>query len=502
MPKLPEKYHETYVPNALVRENTFLGMRPQKAALPRFASSKKLLPVPHWDGHPEAVAAYWKAWQLAFVNLRRPTKGNGFVSNYIDTAFNNCLFMWDSCFILMFGRYGQRAFDFQRTLDNLYAKQHVDGFISRQIREGDGGDSFHRHDLDSTGPNILAWSEWENYLVSGDKARLKKVFPVLAAYHRWLKTYRTWPDGSYWSSGWGCGMDNQPRVEERYTQEWHHGFVTWVDTCLQQLLSARLLEKMGRLLGRQDLAGEFAREHKALETLVNRKLWDAKTSYYYDRRADQSLSKVKSIGSYWALLAGVVPKQRLNAFVAHLDDPREFKRPHRIPTLSADHPEYKNHGGYWLGGVWAPTNYMVLRGLSLAGKDTLAHEIAMNHLDRVLKVFSKTGTLWENYSPERDTPGKPSKADFVGWTGLSPVAILFEYVFGLRPDHGRKRLVWDLRLLEGHGVQAYPFGEKGLLDLRVAARSSQKEKPQVQASSNVRLTLEIRWQGGRELRKL
>jgi hypothetical protein len=36
--------------------------------------------------------------------------------------------MWDSAFILLFARYGSRAFDFQRTLDNFYAKQHPDGY--------------------------------------------------------------------------------------------------------------------------------------------------------------------------------------------------------------------------------------------------------------------------------------------------------------------------------------------------------------------------------------
>lgn len=41
----------------------------------------------------------------------------------VDSAFNDCLFMWDSAFILMFARYGRRAHDFQRTLDNFYAKQ-------------------------------------------------------------------------------------------------------------------------------------------------------------------------------------------------------------------------------------------------------------------------------------------------------------------------------------------------------------------------------------------
>ena len=95
------------------------------------------------------------------------------------------------------------------------------------------------------------------------------------------------------------------------------------------------------------------------------------------------------------MLANLVPKERLDAFVAHLENENEFKRPHRVPTLSADHPAYRADGGYWCGGVWAPTTYMVLKGLRKNGYDNLAYDIACNHLENVVSVFRQTGTLWE-----------------------------------------------------------------------------------------------------------
>lgn len=52
---------------------------------------------------------------------------SGFVSNYIDAAFDGNVFMWDSVFMLMFGKYGARSFDFQGTLDNFYSHQYQDG---------------------------------------------------------------------------------------------------------------------------------------------------------------------------------------------------------------------------------------------------------------------------------------------------------------------------------------------------------------------------------------
>ncbi len=498
MKKMRMFVYDTHVRNPLVEENVFRSLAREEAELPAFAAVRSALPQPHWGNHGSAIDCYWQVWELAFRNLRRPTAENGFVANYIDTAFNDCLFMWDSAFILMFARYGCRAFDFQRTLDNLYAKQHPDGFICREIRESDGGDCFERFDPGSTGPNIMPWAEWEYFLTTGDRERLARVLPVLVAYHRWLRGYRTWPDGTYWSSGWGCGMDNQPRVPAGDSAWWGHGHLSWIDTCLQQVLSGRLLYAMASVLGREAEMADLAEEAERLGRTVNERMWDDTSAYYYDRLAGGTLSRVKTIGAYWALLAGIVPADRRERFIAHLGDPREFNRPHRVPSLSADHPKYQADGGYWLGGVWAPTDYMVLRGLTRAGCDALAHEIALNHLGNVVQVFERTGTVWENYAPESAAPGRPAKPDFVGWTGLPPVAVLFEYVFGLRPDVQAQRLVWDVRLLEEHGVGRYPFGRGGLLDLACGARSAPCEKPAIRAAANTPLDLEIRWEGGSE----
>lgn len=492
-------FYDTYIRQALVSENSFIGAPREEEEPPAFAAARGTLPAPFWQGHPEAVACYWKAWELAFANLRRPTPANGFVSNYIDTAFNDCLFMWDSAFITFFGRYGRRAFDFQRTLDNLYAKQHPDGFICREIREADGSDCFCRFDPASTGPNVLPWAEWEHFAATGDGERLARVFPVLLAFHRWLRAYRTWPDGSYWSSGWGSGMDNQPRLPAGMSREWYHGHLAWADACLQQALSAGLLLEMAAVLGREEETAPEREELARLAPLANGHLWDERTGFYHDRLPDGSLGGVKSIGAFWALLAGIVPRERLPRFIAHLEDEAAFNRPHRVPSLAADDPAYQPGGGYWLGGVWAPTNYMVLRGLTRAGADDLAHAIARNHLDNVVRVFDLTGTLWENYAPEAAAPGEPAKPDFVGWTGLAPIAVLLEYVFGLRPEAGAGRLVWDVRLLEEHGVRRYPFGRAGTVDLRCGPRSSAREKPAIEASADVPLALAVRWDGGSEV---
>ena len=128
----------------------------------------------------------------------------------------------------------------------------------------------------------------------------------------------------------------------------------------------------------------------------------------------------------------------------------------------------------------------------------MAHAIGLNHVVNVTRVFEKTQTLWENYAPEAASQGNPAMPDFVGFSGIGPIAVLLEYVMGLRPDAPGQRLLWDVRILEEHGVENYPFGGEGRLELHCAARKTQSEKPQVSIQSSVPIQLELRWQGGSE----
>ena len=486
-----------YAENAYVAKNPYLNMQAEDTPLPIYEKVKDRLPRPVWEGHEDALACYDKVWEIAFHNLRRPNAEAGFVSNFIDTAFNGYLFMWDSSFIVMFGRYGSQVFNFQKTLDNMYSHQHKDGFICREICESEPGEQFQRDDPASTGPNIMPWCEWEYFQLTGDKERLSRVFYPLLAYHKWLQHNRTWRDGSYWSCGLACGMDNQPRVQPGYSDHCSHGHGIWVDACIQMVISGKVLIEMGKILGHEQDTEWLVREVEMLTGLINDKLWSEQDAFYYDMWRS-GLSGVKSIGAYWSLLADIVPPERLPRLIAHLENPSEFKRPHRVPTLSADHPEYHEDGHYWKGSVWAPTNYMVLKGLERVGYHDLAHEIGCNTLDNVVEVYRQTGTVWENYSPEHTCPGKPAKSDFVGWTGLIPIAVLIEYVLGIKADAKNDEIVWRVNLTEQHGIERYPFGGKSV-DLVCAARQSADDEPQITVKCDTPVKLRVIWPGGEKV---
>lgn len=489
-----QPFLKTYVVNSIVDENTFKTEKPDTTVPPLLKNVKENMPQPYWENHPDVINCYWKAWDIAFSNLKSVNRVNGFVSPYIDPAFNNNIFMWDCSFMTMFGKYARQVFNFQNTLNNFYSKQHPDGFICREIREIDGTDVFERFDPASTGPNIMPWSEWEYFLNFNDIERLKKIFPVLLAYYDWYSTYRTWPDGSYYSSGWGCGMDNQKRVPSGYNPAFSHGFMSWIDISFQEVFSANILIEMAKIISRDKDVEHIISQKKMLIDYINKNMWDESEKYYFDRNRNGLLNKTKSIGSYWGLLAGSIPHDRVNQMVLHLEDTSMFARKHRIPTLSADDPFYDPNGDYWNGSIWAPTTYMVLRGLTKYNFDSLAFKIGINHLNNVVEVFNKTKTFWENYAPDK-VQGN-DRSNFVGWTGLVPINVLFEYVFGIRANVPENELTIDVNLLDEYGIINYPFGSNGKINIVCKKRKNTSQKPDVLITTNLPLKVVLKWSGG------
>ena len=211
---------------------------------------------------------------------------------------------------------------------------------------------------------------------------------------------------------------------------------------------------------------------------------------------DMRKASSKGISAFWVLQTDVLDKERLDSLVAHLSDTTEFAREHRVPSLSADHKKYNPLGRYWQGGIWPGTNYMVIDGLWRKGYRDLSREIASNHYGNVFQVWKNTGTFWEYYAPEKAEPGFMARKDFVGWTGLPPIAEFIECILGIRGQYSENRIEWDVRQLEAHGIERYPFGPEGVVGLKVAARQSASEKPVVTVTTNVPFDLVLLWGNG------
>ena len=267
--------------------------------LPQFAQTRDKLPAPVLAGKPEWVAMYWKAWELAFSNFHQPAPGSGYVSQFIDAAFNQNIFLWDTCFMTMFCNYGHPLVPGIGSLDNFYAKQHEDGEICREIDRRTGRDYAEwvnaegkplftrwgwagaRNDpviyqgraapepaprltLDALNHPILAWAELESYRVTGDRERLGLVYEPLVRYYGALQKYLRQGGGLYMSD-W-ASMDNSPR------NPFLKGGGCAVDTSSQMVLFARNLATMAGLLGQAGPARAFTREADELSRRINERM--------------------------------------------------------------------------------------------------------------------------------------------------------------------------------------------------------------------------------------
>ena len=435
--------------------------------------NKKYLPQPILEEHTGWVDLYYRAFDIAFGKVKKGTPQNQFVPAYMDEAFSENIFQWDTTFMTMFGRYSNGQLPSITSLENFYVSQHEDGWISRELREKDGTsywpkDESHQANC-SINPPLFSFAEWLNYQVSGDSQRFlkdikgKTILQRLVDYFDWIKANRRWENGLYWTTSYANGMDHSPRLAPK--DECDHAGGSWIDISAQQALNALYIARIAGAVGNTQIQRRFEQEHSELKALINRELWNKQDGFYYDKNRENQWFKVKTPASFWPMVAEVSDHPRNRRMIEeHLLNPREFWTLHHLPSVATNEPGYHADGSYWDGAVWAPTSYQTMLGLASAGEHQLAQRIAANHLEHLYWVYRQTNTLYENYQPEAVAKGVKARPDFVGWTGVIPIAGLIEHILGIEVNAPQDSLTWRLTLSERHGIRQLKFGDN-LVDL-------------------------------------
>ncbi len=476
--------------------------------LPKFDEIKDKLPDPIFEDAPDYVNCYRFALSILYKNLHKPSNNSGYVSNFVDAAFNQHIFMWDTAFMTFFCNILHPYIPGIRSLDNFYAKQFDDGEIPRELVRESGKDFelwvnsgrhqlysyFHNNygfrklftlthltindyykpylgrspkhppylTLDNLNNPIMAWAEMESFRHTNDAERLLMVYkPLYMYYLSWYEYLQR--DNGLFVTDWAT-MDNSPR--NKYLG-------CGVDSACQMALFGKNLLEIIDIINERNLASkeqqiEMAEERanisnklNELKKVINELMWDEEIGFYFDLKDDGEKAPVKTIAAYWALLSGVADAEKTEKLVGWLNNPNAFKRLHRVPVCSADSEGFEPRGAYWKGSVWAPTNTMVIRGLESVGYPDLAKEIAENHLDNIVKVFSDTGTIWENYPPDFADKCDSDKPDFVGWSGMAPILFFIEYKIGIKSDAVANKVIWKIpESKKSVGCKKYWFGGK------------------------------------------
>jgi glycogen debranching enzyme len=475
-------------------------------AIPTFAESKNKLPIPILTKDTGWISMYWKAWDIAFSNFKSPPKGSPLVSNFIDEAFNEYIFQWDTEFMIMFARYCHNIFPAIQSLDNFYCRQHSDGLIWRVITEAEGKDhewGGGKHFARTLNPPLFSWAEVETFNLTGDKSRFAMVLPVLEKYIQWIEENRkciNTPHQLYWTNGQASGMDNTPRDEGRpdgHSSFSEHG---WVDISSQMVLQYKNLAFICKELKCSKKEKLYLSKAQAIAALINKWMWNNEDGMYYDVNEKGEQVKWKTIASFWPMLAGITNKEKNEKLILNLKDTASFWRRNVFPTLAANQKYYNPYGEYWLGGVWAPTNYMVIKGLENYGYNEFAYQATERYLNGLYNVYKSTGTLWEAYAPDVDLPatnegGKDLvRKNFVGWTGCGPITLLIENILGIKVNASENTIYWNINRQDTHGIKNLPCGK---VNVSLLYNVKSNNKFEIIAETDTNLSLVIKSNTGK-----
>lgn len=427
---------------------------------------RAIVPEPVYDENPDLIELYYGAWQSAYTHIF--TCKGAPVETYMNEGIRiNRIWIWDTCFMVMFCRYAAKHFPGIQSLDNFYRVIHDGESMVLKVHHADN-------------PPLFAWTEMEYLKHTGnlerirhillEKQYLQKHFDFINSlipdqpleYAQSAVKAQYVPGKGYRWAGCPSGMDNTPRGRDDYQS------IYWVDLAAQQGLSALYISRLAEIIGETELAAVWQKKYEAVKTLVNSRFWSETDQMYFDRYIDENLGfcKVLTPASTWPLLAEMCSPEQAAALAEVYADPDKLGCG-PVASVAADDPAFDECGGYWRGGVWMPVVYMSVKALEKNGYPALADFISEQMVTKILRTYCDFAppTYWECYNPIDNMPstnksGKFSRPDFCGWTALGPISLFIENLLCVRDVNAlTKTIRWEPRSAKRNGIRNLMLGE-------------------------------------------
>jgi len=347
-------------------------------------------------------------------------------------------------------------------VDPLLARENIEGLLSHQREDGlipNALTSDKDTDLRSQ-PPIIIYSAVVYAEATNDLDSLRRWYPRLKKYYLWwavkgalgaknpgdlgedlgalVSPFTGSRDPSHpWRAYWAAcssGMDNHPVYdysEGRVIEHRGNYYLPIKDLMLSSSLAAGAgyMMKAARMLGMPQEETFFRREHERLKRLINEYMWDDSSSFYYPITLEGDKIKVKTIQAFIPLYAEVASRGDAEELINHLVSKDEFWGTYGVPSIAFNDKKFMTpqpscmHARdpyYWRGPIWAPTTYLVFRGLLNYGKKDLAKEL----VDKWISLLARVGDFVEYYYPTGE-PGATNLSGF-SWTAAVTIAMLVE----------------------------------------------------------------------------
>ena len=412
---------------------------------------KKGFPVVHFYDQ-DFVDLYDRTWAWIQDFWNKGTPENGLQSRFFNHPDNKRINQFEACLSTFFLVYSNRIFPAVPSLDNFYDKQEPSGAIRGEYSEIDGSPILTPENPEGAAPPLFAWAEYNLYHKVGNKKRLKDIMPVLEKHFSWMeKTFRQ-ENGLYSVPYAALQMPNSPREKAFYP----------VDFNCQVAINALYMSEIGDILNDKELSFRYKRAYFSLKTRISSLMWDEEIGLYLDLDKNEQRLPVKTIASFWPLLAEIPNEARATALIDHLKNPGTFGIENPFPTLAADEPLFSEKGLGCRGSVYPSFNFIVIKGLEKYAQYELARECAIRHLYFMLDTLhpeGKKGDIYEAYKPLKDGPAEwPDHPEFprplyLPFAALASVALMIENIIGLYISLPRKTVDWLMPSLEIMGIE-------------------------------------------------
>ena len=414
--------------------------------------TKKDFPTIHFYDQ-DFVDLYDQTWAWIQDFMQKGTPENGLQKQYFNYPDNKTINQFESIMSTFFLVYSNRNFPATPQLDNFYEKQEPSGAIRSDYSLVDGKPVFHKDNPEGVNPPLFSWAEYNLYHKVGNKKRIRDIMPVLEKYFAWLESTFRRENGLYEAPLSATKMDNSPRK----------GLCYPVDFNAQQAINALYLSELGDLLNDKEISFKYKRQYFTLKTRINSLMWKEEDGIYYDLDKNGQQIRVKTIASFWPLLAEIPNEAKAEKLIAHLKNPETFGTEHPFPTLAANEPMFEKSGMGFRGSVYPPFTFMVIKGLEKYNQYELARSSAIRHLyymiDTLHPMGKDRGNVWEAYAPRSEGPAKWQGKEgfprprFLPYTALSTITLMIENVIGLSISLPRKTVDWIIPTLEVMGIE-------------------------------------------------
>lgn len=221
------------------------------------------------------------------------------------------------------------------------------------------------------------------------------------------------------------GLDDYPRGSSVSKLERHvdlHCWITWASRMISQIRKANGKDSSAYEIEFSELLKALHTHHAAPENSGSRE-----DLLLCDYDGDDRVCHEGYV-TVLPLVLGLLDENddRVGAILEALENRDILRADAGVRSLSRQDRWHRRGNDYWTGSIWMPFNFLTLAALKTKygvneGKFQkramqLYSSLRASIVENTMAVYTETGLLWENYSPD-DGKGKSGR-QFTGWTSL------------------------------------------------------------------------------------